>query len=459
MKTINIAYIGGGSRQWARGLMSDLALEEGLGGEVRLFDINHHAAKNNVVIGNKMQASDDAKSAFTYVYSATIDDALKGADFVVISILPGTFEDMKVYAHDPEAYGIYQSVADTTGPAGVMRGLMAIPMFVGFGEKIKEHCPNAWVINFTNPMTLCVQALHEGFPDIKAYGNCHEVFGSQSDLSRIYNKHVGEDKAKREDVQITVSGINHFTWITKMSCLGTDLAPLYDAHVKDNLDPSKEDDPGRYKKNAPFGSASKIKYDLYDKFQCMAAAGDRHLAEFMPLSYYLESEERRDLFKFNLTPVQWRIDNLRRAEEKTERLVSGEETVRPYRSGEEGIRQIRALLGHEILLTNVNSLNRGQAEDLPLGQVVETNALFRYDKLQPVQSGTLPKAVRSMVIRHMDNHHLVMESYRKKDLNLAVQALANDPLCAHMDYPAVRDMFDGMAEKLAPYLEHYGKRT
>lgn len=456
MKTINIAYIGGGSRQWARGLMSDLAMDSDLGGEVRLYDINHQAAKNNVIIGNKMQAHPDAKSAFTYVYAKTLEDALIGADFVVISILPGTFEEMRIYAHHPEAYGIYQSVADTTGPAGVMRGLMSIPMFVEFGQAIKAHCPQAWVINFTNPMTLCVQALHEGFPAIKAYGNCHEVFGSQSDLARIYNKHVGSDVATREDVEITVSGINHFTWITKMSCFGTDLLPLYDAHVKANADPNLEDDPGRYKRHAPFGSAAKIKYDLYQRFDCMAAAGDRHLAEFMPLSYYLESEARRDLFKFNLTPVQWRIDNLRRAEEKTTRLVEGLEEVKPYRSGEEGIRQIRALLGFETFLTNVNSINRGQAEDLPIGQVVETNALFRYDNLQPIHSGRLPKAVQSMVERHMDNHRLVMDAYRSKDVSYAVQALANDPLCSHLDFLTVKRMFDEMAVKLSPYLSHYG---
>lgn len=456
MKTINIAYLGGGSRQWARGLMSDLAYETALGGEVRLYDINHQAAKNNMVIGNKMQAHKEATSKFTYVYAPTLEDALKGADFVVISILPGTFEEMKVYAHHPEKYGIYQSVADTTGPAGVMRGLMAIPMFVHFGQMIKTYCPDAWVINFTNPMTLCVQALHEGYQDIKAYGNCHEVFGSQSDLARIYNKHVGTDVATREDVEITVSGINHFTWITKMSCMGTDLLPLYDAHVKENVDPHYEEDPGRYKRHAPFGSASKIKYDLYTKFGCMAAAGDRHLAEFMPLSYYLESEERRDLFKFNLTPVQWRIDNLQRAEEKTIRMVNGDEEVKPYRSGEEGIRQIRALLGYEMLLTNVNSINRGQAEGLPIGQVVETNALFRFNKLQPIQTDRLPKAVESMVTRHMDNHKLVMDAYRSKDLNYAVQALANDPLCSHLDYPTVKKMFDEMASKLKPYLDGYG---
>jgi galacturan 1,4-alpha-galacturonidase len=457
-KKINIAYIGGGSRLWARTLMGDLAHENRISGEIRLYDIDHEAAKDNQKIGMLYQNHEEAKGDWTYIYASSLEEALEKANFVIISIMPATFKEMAVYAHHPEKYGIYQSVADTTGPAGVMRGLIAIPIFVEFAKAIQKICPEAWVINFTNPMTLCLQALYEGFSEIKAYGNCHEVFGSQKDLADIYNDYVGEKVAKREDIEIVVSGINHFTWITKMSCKGVDLYPLYDTHVKKYGDPNYEEDPGKYKRNAPFGSAAKIKYDLYHKFNCMAAAGDRHLAEFMPVSYYLKDQERRDYFKFNLTPVSWRVDNLKRAIEKTKRLINHEETINFYHSGEEGVRQIRALCGLENFVTNVNFINLGQAEDLPLGQVVETNALFRFDQVQPVSAGKLPLSVSAMVKRHMTNHQLVMQSYREKSFNQAITAMANDPLCAHLSYQEVKQMFDEMVNQMRPYLTYYGDK-
>jgi galacturan 1,4-alpha-galacturonidase len=452
---LRVAYIGGGSRQWARGIMADFALETKLEGEVWLYDIDHPAAQDNQKIGTLYQEHENAVGNWTYHYAKTLDIALKDADIVLISIMPATFKEMVVYGHHPEKYGIYQSVADTTGPAGVMRGLISIPIFVDFAKAIERQCPNAWVINFTNPMTLCLQALYEGFPKIKTFGNCHEVFGSQHDLAKIYNAHKGEELAKREDVDITVAGINHFTWITKMSCFGEDIAPLYDEHVKKVGDPDYEKDPGRFKRIAPFGSEGKIKYDLYRRYNCMAAAGDRHLAEFLPVAYYLQDEKTRDHFKFNLTPVQWRIDNLERAIKKTKAIVAGEQDIHLNKSGEEGLRQIKALYGYEKLITNVNMINKGQIEGLPLGQVVESNALFRYDSVEPIHSGKLPPAVESMVRRHMDNHNLVMESYRNKDFTYAIQALAQDPLCGHLSFADVEKMFYEMKDQIGSYLDYY----
>ncbi|MFU8792522.1 MAG: alpha-glucosidase/alpha-galactosidase [Acholeplasmataceae bacterium] len=450
-----IAYIGGGSRQWARNMMSDLALDDEINGEVRLYDIDQKAAENNVKVGTLFQAHPKAKSSFTYHHSQTLESALTGADFVIISILPATFKEMEIYTHHPESYGIYQSVGDTTGPAGVMRSLIAIPIFYDFAQKIKMYCPNAWVINFTNPMTMCLQALYEGFPEIKAYGNCHEVFGSQMDLADLYNQYVGDKTATKDDVLITVSGINHFTWITKATCFNTDLLQIYDQHVKAYGAPHIDEPNKSEKEHAPFGSASKVKYDLYLQFDCMAAAGDRHLAEFMPVSYYLGGKEKIKTFKFHLTPVSYRIHTLQKANQYTEDLIDEKQTFDLWKSGEEGVKQMKALMGLHTFVTNVNTINKGQAKGLPLGLVVETNALFRTDEVTPIDAGFLPVAVEQMVTHHMYNHKLVMESFRQKDLKHAKRALANEPLCMHLDFKEVSKMFDEMTEELSAYLDHY----
>ena len=183
---IRIAYVGGGSRGWAWGLMSDLVSAPDMSGTVALYDIDAEAAKHNAVIGGLFNSAEGAATRWEYVVENTLEDALKGADFVIISILPGTFDEMASDVHTPEKYGIYQSVGDTTGPGGIVRALRTIPMFEVIARAVEKCCPDAWVINYTNPMTICVRTLYKTFPKIKAFGCCHEVFGVQGLLAAAY---------------------------------------------------------------------------------------------------------------------------------------------------------------------------------------------------------------------------------------------------------------------------------
>ena len=117
VEELKIAYVGGGSRGWAWGLMSDLAANPDVSGDVYLYDIDFEAAKANEKIGNMYNNVEGARSKWTYHAVETPKEALSDADFVIISILPGTFDEMESDVHTPEKYGIYQSVGDTTGPA------------------------------------------------------------------------------------------------------------------------------------------------------------------------------------------------------------------------------------------------------------------------------------------------------------------------------------------------------
>ena len=149
---LQIAYIGGGSRGWAWTFMTDLAMEKNMSGTIRLYDIDMEAAGHNERIGNDLSTREDASGKWNYETYSSLESALTGADFVVISILPGTFDEMAVDVHTPERLGIWQSVGDTAGPGGIMRSLRTLPMFVEIGEAIKKYSPDAWVINYTNPM-------------------------------------------------------------------------------------------------------------------------------------------------------------------------------------------------------------------------------------------------------------------------------------------------------------------
>ena len=211
---IKLTYIGGGSKQWARVFMNDLALAEGLEGEIALYDIDIEASRRNQAIGNRLNDLPNCVSKWNYVVYERLEDALKGADFVALSILPGTFDEMAVDVHTPEKYGIYQPVGDTVGPGGVLRAMRTVPLYEGFARAIRDVCPNAWVINFTNPMSICVKTLYDVFPGIKAFGCCHEVFHAQNFLCAVAAEELGIPRPDRHDIYTDASGVNHFTLIT-----------------------------------------------------------------------------------------------------------------------------------------------------------------------------------------------------------------------------------------------------
>jgi len=428
VENLNIAYIGGGSRGWAWGFMSDLAAEESLCGTVKLYDIDFNAALDNEKIGNRLSERTDAKSHWRYKAVENISDALNGADFVVISIMPGTFDEMESDVHAPEEYGIYQSVGDTTGPGGLVRALRTIPMYAEIAENIKRYCPEAWVISYTNPMTLCVRTLYEVFPKIKAFGCCHEVFGTQKLLARAVSEILGIEEPHRREISVNVLGINHFTWIDRAFYNDIDIFPIYTKFAEKYYETGFAEKSNENWMNKYFSSLQRVKFDLFKRYGIIAAAGDRHLAEFCPGKWYLKDPKTVHEWGFELTPVKWRKEDLKNRLERSRKLSSGEEDFVLKETGEEGVAQIKALLGLGDLFTNVNIPNAGQIKNIPLGAVVETNALFSRGKVIPAVAGELPWDVHNLVIRHVYNQETVLKAALFKDKDLAFRAFANDPL-------------------------------
>lgn len=449
---ITIAYVGGGSRGWAWNLMTDLAKEESISGTVKLYDIDYDAARDNEIIGNSLSMRQDVKGKWLYKACETLEESLKGADFVIISILPGTFNEMESDVHTPEKYGIYQSVGDTVGPGGIVRALRTIPMFADIANAIKEHCPDAWVINYTNPMTLCVRTLYEIFPQIKAFGCCHEVFGTQKLLSKALQDVEGINDVPREEIKINVLGINHFTWIDNARYKDIDLMHVYKQFVNKYYETGFISDDNDNWMNNSFVSAERVKFDLFLRYGIIAAAGDRHLAEFVPGYWYLKDPETVKEWMFGLTTVSWRKEDLKRRLERSKRLKIGEEKFELKETGEEGVRQIKALLGLGDLVTNVNIPNYGQIEGIPYGAVVETNALFSGNKLKPVLSGKLPDNVNSLVLRQVYNQETTLKAALKKDYDLAFSAFVNDPLVT-ISLKDAKKLFNEMLENTKKYLD------
>lgn len=446
---LQVAYIGGGSRGWAWGFMTDLAMDEQLCGTVRLYDIDRSAAERNEIIGNKLSQNPEVKSHWAYTVSDSLQQALTGADFAVISILPGTFEEMRSDVHLPERLGIYQPVGDTVGPGGFMRAMRTIPMFVEIGQAIRDYAPNAWVINYTNPMSLCIRTLYEVFPAIKAFGCCHEVFGTQKLICQMLEDEYGV-KAQRQDIYTQVTGINHFTWLTRATYQGMDLMPLYARYAEKYADGYDKGGDTNWM-NSSFNCAQKVKFDLFRRYGAIAAAGDRHLAEFLP-PWYTSSPETVARWKFGLTTVDWRVNDLAKRMQRSDDLIAGKEQLDLKGSGEEGHLLLKAVLGLGDMVSNVNIPNRGQIPNLPLGAVVETNAFFGCDRIEPVHAGPMPANILPLVARHVYNQENTLRAAMTCDRKLAFSTFMNDPQMGAVSLEDGQRLFNDMLENQRKYL-------
>ena len=423
MENTRICIIGGGSRQWAIRFLMDLSLQDKIGAHVALYDIDRKAAENNKEVAERIFRI-NGKSHLSVSVASTLDEGLKGVDFIIIAIEPGCIDIRQYDLGLPEEYGIYQSVGDTTGPGGLMRAWRALPLFFDFARAIEKNAPNAWVINYTNPMTLCTAALYKAYPGIKALGCCHEVFGTENFIASIIAKKEGIETPDRRDVMVDVSGLNHFTFVTKALYKGVDYIPYLKEMVKDpsTFPDLTEKAKKRVADGKWFESDHLVALSFLRDFGTLGAAGDRHLAEFFP--FFLNSDEEAWRYGFIRTPFSYRVEEDKR---KKSKVYTDEELVAAP-SDEEGVDILLSLFGERTLKTNVNMPNRGQVRYLKEGHIVESNGYISADSIVPIVSTDPSLAVQSMVKRVETEQDLALEAIWNNDMDLLFQAFISDPL-------------------------------
>lgn len=440
MQDSRMCIIGGGSRQWAIKFMKDLSLNKGTRGTLVLYDIDKEAARNNVAVAERVFRINHREGDLRAVAEDDLGKALEGCRFVVISIEPGSTSCRKGDLLLPEEYGIYQTVGDTTGPGGIMRARRALPLFFDFARAIEKYCPDAWVINYTNPMTLCTAALFRAWPGIKAMGCCHEVFKTEKALAEFAGQWYGVPVPDRRDITIDLTGVNHFTWITEASWHGHDLMPRLKKLVaspgffKDETDVALE----RIKNEKWFDCDRLLAYQLLRDFGALGAAGDRHLAEFVP--WYLDGGDA-ELRSYGVirTPYEWRE---REAARKRNEVFQDDELV-AKKNDEEGVDIMLSLFGDRTLKTNINRPNEGQISFLPRGRIVESLGYIADDTIRPIVAKDPPLGVQTLIKRVSDEQQMVLDAVWNKDDDELFAAFLLDPL-VHIRRSRARELFDRM---------------
>lgn len=415
MTEVRVCVVGGGSYNWTPTLFRDLAATPELSGTMVLHDLNADAAAEMARLGEMIVAATGAPWQVTVESDRTA--ALRDADFVVLTITTGGLEAMRADIEIPQRYGIVQSVGDTVGPGGLARGLRNIPVVVEIARTMERVCPNAWLLNLTNPMTTITRAVAKT-TSIKVIGLCHELFGTRRMLTRLFD-------ATLDEVELRVAGINHLIWLIDARIRGEDaLAMLRDYLDRGGTFPQP---PPAADHDMPFQDRWQVKPALFATYGYLPAAGDRHLAEFF--SHFLsEDAEHGAAYGVLPTTIEQRQAKQRDARNRVRRWLDGSESLPTARSEEEMADVIAAIATGKQRRIIANLPNRGQIDDLPRDVVVETMAMVGATGAHGIVAGPLPPGVRSTLLPHIANQEMIVDAALSGDRQLALQALLGDPL-------------------------------
>lgn len=416
-----IVIIGGGSYNWAPTLMNDIMLTPSLeGSRIVLEDLDPKPLKVLHSLGQKMAA--EKKSGCT-IHSTTDEaEALADADFVVVTISTGGFETMGKDLEIPLRYGVNQTVGDTVGPGGLARALRSIPVMVGIAQHMERLCPDAWLINYTNPMANLCLAVNKTTA-IRTIGLCHELQG----VLFILRSMLGLAEDSRLDFD--VAGVNHFIWLLNLSTEGKDGFEMLRGWMRNPTSFSVQDEDLKEMFAPSTIDRAKLKLELFEQTGCLPAAGDRHIAEFFDC-YLGDVAETERKYGIKPTSVKERGESWLAAMRAYVEGMLEDRFPIPSSKSSETISEILAALagGIEPIVDIMNLPNSGQVENLPRGCVVETLGTISKGNVEPVPPLKLPDRIREFVLPHAENEFLTLKAALEGDRASALEVLNRDPL-------------------------------
>jgi alpha-galactosidase/6-phospho-beta-glucosidase family protein len=448
--TTQVTIVGGGSYQWTPELMADLFGTPSLAGmHLVLQDIDPDPLPKMEALAHKVDQAIGSRA--TVATTTDLPTALDGADFVIVCISTGGFRSMAVDLDVPAAHGITQTVGDSVGPGGINRALRNIPVLVGIGRAMEEHCPEAWLFNITNPMTTLTRSVCRE-TSIKTVGLCHEVGNFCMDLAIALGRPT-------ESVSPSVTGVNHFPVLTALEVDGSDGFEVIRDLVEEvgglaALAPSPGRPAAETFSKLDFAERHLLKLILLDRWGTFPAAGDRHIAEFLSFALTPESEWGA-AYNIELSPISRREQHQAGYVADVDAWLAGTKALQTWQSGELPSPMIEAMLTNVPLEAPVNIPNAGQAPDLPPDVVVECTCVIDADGIRGRDRSPLPPPYAEIVRRHAATQELTVEAALRGDRALAAQAFALDPLAGRGDLRAMEAMIDGLLAGTAEWLPQF----
>ncbi len=439
-----IVIIGGGSYSWGPTFIRDIfGTPELAGSTIVLQDIAQDRVDLVYALGQKM--IQDFNLDFYLEKTLSLEEALQGADFIILTITTGRLKSMRPDLEIPARHGIKQSVGDTTGPGGLARALRNIPVVAEIGRKVMEICPQGLFLNYTNPMTVLTRTL--AMQGVKVVGLCHEWIGVREHLAQVF-------ETKPENITAKIAGVNHLIWVTDLYADGKrvfgELPAIAEKVLSGEIKVDEDD-------MSVFADHAKVKATLFQLYDALPAAGDRHIAEFFPhfINQYARWGQDYDLI---LTSIEDRYGLEAEAKGLIESALRGDVPLGSFMqdvSTEAANKIIRAVNCGETYIGIMNLPNVGQIGNLPHHAVVETYGVIDAIGAQAITFGDVPAGVQNILQKHISNQEMTIRAALSGDRNLALQVLLNDPLSSRLTIPQASQMLDELLEANKQYLPQF----
>jgi alpha-galactosidase len=437
-RKVNVLMMGAGSFFTNSVLRDVVLIPDNQGGELRLCDIDETRLNLQMTLMQKLIDTVGQSDKWKLVGSTNRRELMKGIDYVVNSIEVSGTECVRFDNDIPLEFGISQNIGDTLGPGGLMKGMRTIPVYLDILRDMRELCPKAIMLNYTNPMSMMILAGARAVPEIQQIGLCHSVQGTSRMLA-------GFAEVPYEQVQWQCAGINHLAWFTEFN--GPDGESLYPKLMAMAADRSSE-----------FATKEPVRSDMMLHFGAFITESSGHLSEYLP--YYRKRKELLDKytdtgyrgeesFYANNWPT-WR----KTADENRDKMISGEKELDLKRSFEYGAWIIESIEKNAPIVVYGNvAPNQGLISNLPHDGCVEVACLINHNGIQPTKFGRLPSQMAAICDSNMRYFDLAADAAVHKSKQHAEWALMLDPLTSAVCCPAeVRELTNRLFDAEARFL-------
>lgn len=438
---VKITFMGAGSTVFARNVLGDCMCTPSLcDAEIALYDIDGQRLEDSYIILSAINKNVNQGRAkiHTYLGVENRKAALKDATFVVNAIQVGGYDPCTILDFEiPKKYGLRQTIADTMGIGGIMRALRTIPVLEDFARDMEEVCPNAYFLNYTNPMAMLTGYMQR-FTKIKTIGLCHSVQVCSETLLKELNM---EDKL--EGRTELIAGINHMGWLLKI-------------HDKDGNDLYPEIRKRALEKNINEKHNDMVRFEYIHRFGYYCTESSEHNAEYNPFFIKNKYPELIDAFQIPLDEYPRRcVNQIERWEkEKNEILQDGAATH--SRSKEYASYIMEAIVTNTPYKIGGNVLNHGLIDNLPSDACVEVPCLVDGSGITPCHVGPLPLALAAMNSSNIYSQLLTIEAARTKDRSLIYQAAMMEPhTTAELSIDDIVAMCDELIAAHGEYMKGY----
>lgn len=430
-----ITFIGAGSTVFAKNLMVDiLSFPELAESTIALMDIDSERLRTSEIVAHKVAQSTGANPIIETTTNRL--EALRDADYVICMIQVGGYKPSTVIDFEiPKRYGLRQTIADTLGIGGIMRGLRTIPVLLDIARDMEKVCPDALLLNYVNPMCINQWALKRG-ANIKSVGLCHSVPHTAGELARDIGVPV-------EEINYLVAGINHMAYYLKFQHKITDedLYPRIRQVIEDDRVPGW----------------NRVRYDMFQRLGYFVTESSEHFSEYVP---WFIKRDRPDLIEdFNI-PLDEYIrrceDQIAAWEEMRAVLEDKDAPLEIERSVEYGSLIIHSMETNTPRTIYGNVPNTGIITNLPQNCIVEVPCLVDANGIQPTHIGALPAQLAAMMQTNINVQSLTVEAALTCKREHIYHAAMFDPhtaaeLSLDQIWSLVDDMIDAHGDMLPAY--------